>query len=99
MNLRALKNFVLRQETSSYRVTGIHYEAPRRYGIGLGTLAMDNWYVTLENGEDGYRVASNQFFPLSDFNPNELLTGNEVKGKRTKIFGITVYERIERCRE
>ena len=97
MTLRALKNFVLRQETSTYRITRMLYEAPRRYGIGLGTLAMDNWYVTLENGKDRYRIASNQFFPLSDFNPNELLTGNEVKVKRTKIFYIPVYERIERC--
>ncbi len=96
MDLKILRNFVLRQETSDYRVTGIVYEPPRRYGIGLGTLAMDNWYVTLENGEDRYRVASNQFFPLSNFNPNGLLTGNEVKVKRTKIFGITVYERVRR---
>jgi len=96
MNLRPLKNFVLRQETSSYRVTKTLYEAPRRYGIGLGTLAMGNWYVTLENGEDRYRVAGNQFLPLLNFNPNELFTGNEVKVKRTKIFGIPAYVRVRR---
>ncbi len=94
MNLSKLKNLVYRQKAIGCVVTGKTYEPPRRYGIGLGTLAQDNWRITAEDeAGNTYKLSLAR---LDSFDPVELGKGDKATLKITRIFGIPVYKKLER---
>lgn len=95
MNLNGLKNLVYKQETTEGVVTSKRYEPPKRFGLGLGTLAPANWHITVED-EAGltYEMTTNR---LDFFDPDELDKDDKVKVTLTRIIGIYV-RKIERRR-
>lgn len=91
MNLNVLRSAVLQQEIRYYTVVNLEYESPRRYGIGLGTLAPPNWYVTLRDDRGYmYRMPSCGL-PLRNSDTNQLTEGDSLKLEAMRIFGIPVY--------
>ena len=95
MNLRNLKNLLYKQEIFDAIVTSKKYEPSRRYGIGLGTVAPANWYVTLEDeAGNAYEIATNR---LDFFDPQELEEGDKVSVKSTRILGV-YFSKVERMK-
>lgn len=86
MNLSNLKNLVYRREIFDGVVTSKRYEPPKRFGVGLGTLAPPNLYITVED-EKGrkYELATNS---LGSFDTGELNGGGRVAVKSSRILGV-----------
>jgi len=88
-----LKNLLYKQEVFDSILTGKRYEPGRRFGIGLGTFAPANWYVTLKDeAGNSYEIATNK---LDFFDPDELNEGDNVRVKSARVLGV-YFRKVER---